>query len=81
MAMLVDLCDAMAKKGDEHFFSALMKLGIIREILKKGSGYCKDIALTARKHGHNELAEIIATSSRYIRITIVLSIGFVLQTL
>lgn len=66
MPVLVDLCDAMAKVGDEHFFSALIKLGFIPYILKKGSGYCKDIALTARKHGHNELAEIIGTSSRYV---------------
>ena len=70
--MLMYLCDEMAKRGDEHFFSALIKLGILADVLAYRSEYYKDVDVTAREHGHNELAEMIAMSSRYIRTQTVL---------
>ncbi|CAB4017961.1 Hypothetical predicted protein, partial [Paramuricea clavata] len=64
MTMLMYLCDEMAAEGDEHFFSALIKLRIMAAVLENHSGYYKDFAETARENGHNKLAETIETSSR-----------------
>ena len=72
MPMLIYLCDEMAKGGDEHFFSALIKLDILAHVFAYRSEYYKNVDVTAREHGHNELAEMIAMSSRYIRTQIVL---------
>ena len=72
MPMLMYLCDEMAKGGDEHFFSTLIKLGILADVFAYRSEYYKDVDVTAREHGHNKLAEMIAMSSRYIRIQTVL---------
>jgi hypothetical protein len=57
----------MAKRGDEDFFNALIKLGILAEVLANRSEYYKDFAETASEHGHNELAKTIAMFSRYRR--------------
>jgi hypothetical protein len=59
------LCDESAKEGDEHFFGALIKLGVLGDVLKIPSDYYKDFAATALENGHKELAERITTSSRY----------------
>jgi hypothetical protein len=67
MAMLMYLCDEMATEGDEHFFSALIKLRIMAAVLENHSEYYKDFTETARENGHNKLAETIETTSRYIR--------------
>ena len=64
--MLVYLCDEMAKRGNRHFFSALIKFGIMGEVLENRCEYFNDFATTAREHGHRELAETIATSSRCV---------------
>jgi hypothetical protein len=72
MPMLMYLCDEMAKGGDEHFFSALIKLGILADVFAYRSEYYKDVDVTAREHGHIELADMIAMPSRYIRIQTVL---------
>ena len=66
--MLMYFCDEMAKIGDKHFFRALSKLGIMASVLKSPSKYFKDFGVTAREHGHVELAETIAKSSRYIHV-------------
>ena len=66
MPMLMYLCDEMAKSGDECFFTALGKLGILPAVLANRSQYYKDFAVTAREHGHNQLATTLATSPRYI---------------
>jgi hypothetical protein len=58
------LCDEMAKTGDKDFFRALIKLGILADVLANPSEYFKSFAVTAREHGHSELAELIAMSSR-----------------
>ena len=58
----------MAKRGDECFFSALVKLGILPEVLANRIQYHKDFAAAAREHGHDQLATTIATSPRYNRI-------------
>ena len=65
--MLMYLCDEMATRGDEHFFSALISLRIMAAVLENHSEYYKDFAETARENGHNKLAETIETSSRYIK--------------
>ena len=62
--MLMYLCDEMAKRGKEHFFNALIKLGILATVLKNRSEYFNDFAVTARQHDHKELAEIIEISTR-----------------
>jgi hypothetical protein len=72
MLMLMYWCDEMAKGGDEHFFRALIKLGILLDVFACRSEYYKNVAVTAREHGHNELAEMIAVSSRYIKTQTVL---------
>ena len=64
--MLVYLCDEMARRGDEHFFSALIKFGIMGKVLENRCEYFKDYAITAQEHGHSELAETITTYSRYV---------------
>ncbi|CAB4024411.1 Hypothetical predicted protein, partial [Paramuricea clavata] len=64
MPMVMYFCDEMAKGGDEDFFSALKKLGILAEVLANRSEYYKDFAITAKEHGHNELAEMLAVSPR-----------------
>ena len=72
MPMVMYFYDEMAKGGDEDFFSALKKLGILAEVLVNRSEYYKDFAVTAKEHDHNELAEMITVSPRYIRIQAVL---------
>ncbi|CAB4043077.1 Hypothetical predicted protein, partial [Paramuricea clavata] len=62
--MLMYLCDEMAKRSNEHFFSALTKLDTMSAVLEYRSEYFKDFAETARENGHNKLAETIETSSR-----------------
>ena len=65
MPKLVYLCDEMAKRGDEHFFRALNRLGLMRKVLENRCKYFEDVATTARHHGHCELATAIETSMRY----------------
>ena len=61
MPMLVYLCDEMAKRGDEPFFWALNKLGVMGKVLEKR---CEELAKTAREHGHCDFAVTIETSPR-----------------
>ncbi len=72
MPLLVYLCDEMAKSGDKHFFSALIKFGIMGKVLENRCEYFKDFAITAQEHGHSELAKTMETSSRYVRTVLLL---------
>ena len=69
MPMLMSLCEEMAKRGDKDFFRALNKLGILADVLANRSEYYISFAVTAREHGHSQLADFIVMhmSSRYIR--------------
>jgi hypothetical protein len=64
MPMLMYFCNEMAKRGDEDFFRALIGLGILADVLANPNEYFNSFAVTAREHGHGELAELIAMSSR-----------------
>ncbi len=79
MPLLSYLCDEMAKRGNVHFFRALIKLGIMRNVLENSSEYYEDFAETASKYGSNELAEIISMSSRYVGTPIVQCIHVVVS--
>ena len=76
MPLLVYLCDEMAKSGDKHFFSALIKFGIMGKVLENRCEYFKDFAITAQEHDHSELAKTIEMSSRYVRTLTVLFLFF-----
>ena len=76
MPMLLYLCNEMAKKGKENFFSGLKRLDFMRKVSSENRcKYFEDFATTAQKHGHNELAKAIETS-RYDEILTFLLLFF-----
>lgn len=58
------LCDEAANRGTECFFNALLKLGVIEEVLQVSDDCYQDFAITAREHGHENLAEKIVQLTR-----------------
>jgi hypothetical protein len=67
MPMIMYFCVEMAKRGDEDFFRALIKSDIMADVLQARNEHYEVIAATARKHGHENLAAMIAVPFRYIK--------------